>query len=277
MSELILAAVPLGNIGDASARLKEVISSADVIAAEDSRRFLRLVKDLEIECSAQILSFFEGNESSRLKEIEAALRSAKKVVLVTDAGMPSVSDPGFRAVRMAVEKGFSVKVIPGPSAVLAALALSGLPMDSFAFDGFPPRTSGAREQWFEERAHENRTLVIFEAPHRVVETLESLRNSFGGDRQAAICREITKTYEETIRGSIDQLCEWSTSKEMLGEFTIVLAGYDPSQLSISDTEIAVIVRRNEASGITRKEAISKTAKELQIPKRKVFDIMVNEK
>ena len=277
MSELILAAVPLGNIGDASTRLKEVISSADVVAAEDSRRFLRLVKDLEIECSAQILSFFEGNESSRLDEIEAALKSGKKVVLVTDAGMPSVSDPGFRAVRMAIDKGFSIKVIPGPSAVLAALALSGLSIDSFAFDGFPPRTSGAREQWFEERAHEIRTLIIFEAPHRVVETLESLRHNFGGDRKAAICREITKTYEETIRGTIDELCDWSTSKEMLGEFTIVVAGYDPSQFSISDSEIAASVRRNESSGITRKEAIAMTAKELKIPKRKVFDIMVNEK
>ena len=277
MSELILAAVPLGNIGDASTRLKEVISSADVVAAEDSRRFLRLVKDLEIECSAQILSFFEGNESSRLDEIEAALKSGKKVVLVTDAGMPSVSDPGFRAVRMAIDKGFSIKVIPGPSAVLAALALSGLSTDSFAFDGFPPRTSGAREQWFEERAHEIRTLIIFEAPHRVVETLESLRHNFGGDRKAAICREITKTYEETIRGTIDELCDWSTSKEMLGEFTIVVAGYDPSQFSISDSEIAASVRRNESSGITRKEAIAMTAKELKIPKRKVFDIMVNEK
>ena len=277
MSELILAAVPLGNIGDASTRLKEVISSADVVAAEDSRRFLRLVKDLEIECSAQILSFFEGNESSRLDEIEAALKSGKKVVLVTDAGMPSVSDPGFRAVRMAIDKGFSVKVIPGPSAVLAALALSGLSTDSFAFDGFPPRTSGAREQWFEERAHEIRTLIIFEAPHRVVETLESLRHNFGGDRKAAICREITKTYEETIRGTIDELCDWSTSKEMLGEFTIVVAGYDPSQFSISDSEIAASVRRNESSGITRKEAIAMTAKDLKIPKRKVFDIMVNEK
>lgn len=277
MSELILAAVPLGNIKDASTRLKEVISSADLIAAEDSRRFLRLVKDLEVECSAHIISFFDGNESSRLDEIEAALESGKKVLLVTDAGMPSVSDPGFRAVRMAVEKKYSVKVIPGPSAVLAALALSGLPTDSFAFDGFPPRTSGAREQWFEERAHENRTLVIFEAPHRVEETLQLLRNSFGGNRQAAICREITKTYEETIRGTIDELCDWSTSKEMLGEFTIVLSGYDPSQFQISDSEIATIVRRNEDSGITRKEAIAMTAKELKIPKRKVFDIMVNEK
>ena len=277
MSQLILAAVPLGNIGDASLRLKAVISSADVIAAEDSRRFLRLVKDLGIECSAHIISFFEGNESSRLDEIESALRSGKKVLLVSDAGMPSVSDPGFRAVRMAIDKGYDVQVIPGPSAVLAALALSGLPTDSFAFDGFPPRTSGARDQWCDERAHETRTLIIFEAPHRIVETLESLRRSFGAHRQAAICREITKTYEETIRGTLDELCDWSTSKEMLGEFTIVLAGYDPSQVQISDGDIAAIVRRNEGSGITRKEAIAMTAKELQIPKRKVFDIMVNEK
>ncbi|MFM8404935.1 MAG: 16S rRNA (cytidine(1402)-2'-O)-methyltransferase [Actinomycetota bacterium] len=277
VSELILAAVPLGNIGDASTRLKEVISTVDVVAAEDSRRFLRLVKDLEVECSAQILSFFEGNESSRLDDIDSALKSGKKVLLVSDAGMPTVSDPGFRAVRMAIEKGYSVTVIPGPSAVLAALALSGLPTDSFAFDGFPPRTGGARDQWCDDRAHETRTLIIFEAPHRVRETLDSLRRSFGGARQAAICREITKTYEETIRGSIDELCDWSTSKEMLGEFTIVISGYDPLQSQISDADIAMIVRRNEGSGITRKEAIAMTAKELKIPKRKVFDIMVNEK
>jgi 16S rRNA (cytidine1402-2'-O)-methyltransferase len=178
---------------------------------------------------------------------------------------------------MAIENNFDVKVIPGPSAVLAALALSGLPTDSFAFDGFPPRTSGARDQWYEERAHEVRTLIIFESPHRVIETLESLRTSFSGERRAAICREITKVYEETIRGTLDELYEWSKSKEMLGEFTLVIAGYKPSDVKLSDTEIADVVRRNESSGITRKEAIAMTAKELRLPKRKVFDIMVHEK
>ena len=277
MSELILAAVPLGNIGDASERLKAAIISADVIAAEDSRRFLRLCKDLEIECRAQILSFFEGNENERLDEIKEKINSGLSVLLVTDAGMPSVSDPGYRAVRMALDNKIPVKVIPGPSAVLAALALSGLPTDSFAFDGFPPRTSAARDQWCEERAHEKRTLVIFESPHRIVETLEALRAHFGGNRQAAICREITKTYEETVRGSLDELCEWSTSKEMLGEFTLVIGGYENSDINLSEADIAEMVRRNESSGITRKEAIAMTAKELRLPKRKVFDIMVTEK
>jgi len=277
MSELILAAVPLGNIGDASARLKEAIVKAEFIAAEDSRRFLRLCKDLGIECKAQIFSFFEGNESSRLDEIAEKLNSGYNVLLVSDAGMPSVSDPGYRAVRMAIEKGFKVSVIPGPSAVLAALALSGLPTDSFAFDGFPPRTSGARDQWCEERAHEIRTLVIFEAPHRITETIEALSRAFGSDRQGAICREITKTYEEVVRGTLAELLQWTLSKEMLGEFTVVIAGFDASSQELSDEEIASIVHRNESSGITRKEAISMTAKELHIPKRKVFDIMVDEK
>jgi 16S rRNA (cytidine1402-2'-O)-methyltransferase len=277
VSELILAAVPLGNAGDASQRLKEAISSADVVAAEDSRRFMRLCKDLEIESRAHVLSFFEGNEVPRLDEIRAKLAAGQKVLLVTDAGMPSVSDPGYRAVRMALDEGFKVTVIPGPSAVLAALALSGLPTDSFAFDGFPPRSSGARDKWCEDRAHEVRTLVLFESPHRIIETLDALRTTFGGDRQGAICREITKTYEETIRGSLDELCAWSQSKEMLGEFTIVIAGYDPSTTVISDEEIAAKVHRYEASGISRKEAIAMTAQELRIPKRKVFDIMVSEK
>ena len=277
MSELILAAVPLGNVGDASTRLKEAISQAEFIAAEDSRRFLRLCKDLGIECKAQIFSFFEGNESARLDEIAEKLSSGHNVLLVTDAGMPSVSDPGYRAVRMAIDEGFKVSVIPGPSAVLAALALSGLPTDSFAFDGFPPRTSGARDQWCEDRAHEVRTLVLFEAPHRIAETIGALSRAFGAERQGAICREITKTYEEVVRGSLAELHEWTLSKEMLGEFTIVVAGFDASTQELSDGEIAAIVHRYESSGITRKEAIAMTAKELHIPKRKVFDIMIDEK
>ncbi len=277
MSELVLAAVPLGNIGDASERLKLAITTADLVAAEDSRRFLRLCKDLDLNCSAQIISFFEGNESERLEEIAAALRNGKRVLLVTDAGMPSVSDPGFRAARMAIDNNFKLTVIPGPSAVLAALALSGLPTDSFAFDGFPPRTSGARQEWFAQRANETRTLVLFEAPHRITETIAAIKEEFGANRQMAICREITKTYEETIRGTAQELHEWSISKEMLGEFTIVIAGYVPDAAEKSDAEIAELVKHYEASGITRKEAISIVAKELHLPKRKVFDIMVQDK
>ena len=274
---MVLAAVPLGNVGDASERLKLAIESADLVAAEDSRRFLRLCKDLNLNCKAQVISFFEGNESERLEEIAAALRNGKRVLLVTDAGMPSVSDPGFRAARMAIDNNFKLTVIPGPSAVLAALTLSGLPTDSFAFDGFPPRTSGARQEWFAQRANETRTLVLFEAPHRISETIAAIKDEFGGNRQMAICREITKTYEETVRGSAQELFEWSTSKEMLGEFTIVIAGYVPDATEKSDIEIAELVKHYEASGITRKEAISIVAKELHLPKRKVFDIMVLDK
>jgi 16S rRNA (cytidine1402-2'-O)-methyltransferase len=160
MSELILAAVPLGNPGDASTRLKDAIAQAEFIAAEDSRRFLRL-------CKAQVISFFEGNESSRLDEIAAKLTSGSNVLLVSDAGMPSVSDPGYRAVRMAIDKGFKVSIIPGPSAVLSALALSGLPTDSFVFDGFPPRTAGARQQW----------LVPWFSSKRLIEYLRQLKRS----------------------------------------------------------------------------------------------------
>ncbi len=277
MSELVLAAVPLGNIGDASERLKLAITTADLVAAEDSRRFLRLCKDLDLNCSAHIISFFEGNESERLEEISTALRNDKKVLLVTDAGMPSVSDPGFRAARMAIDNHFKLTVIPGPSAVLAALALSGLPTDSFAFDGFPPRTSGARQEWFAQRANETRTLVLFEAPHRITETIAAIKEEFGANRQMAICREITKIYEETIRGTAQELYEWSLSKEMLGEFTIVIAGYVPDAAEKSDAQIAELVKHYEASGITRKEAISIVAKEVHLPKRKVFDIMVQDK
>ena len=277
MSELILAAVPLGNPGDASTRLKDAIAQAEFIAAEDSRRFLRLCKDLDIECRAQVISFFEGNESSRLDEIAAKLTSGSNVLLVSDAGMPSVSDPGYRAVRMAIDKGFKVSIIPGPSAVLSALALSGLPTDSFIFDGFPPRTTGARQQWCDERAHETRTLIFFEAPHRISETIEAFRRACGGDRPGAICREMTKTYEEVIRGTLDELHEWTLSKEMLGEFTVVISGYDAKSRDVSSDEIAAMVKRFESTGITRKEAITMTAKELRIPKRKVFDIMVVEK
>jgi len=277
VSELILAGVPLGNFGDASTRLKAAISSADVVLAEDSRRFNRLCKDLGIQCSAEVLSFFEGNESSRLDEVASHLASGRQVLLVSDAGMPSVSDPGYRAVRMAIDRGFKVSVIPGPSAPLAALAISGLASDSFAFDGFVPRSSGARDQFFEDRATETRTLIVFEAPHRISESLQSMIKSFGPNRQAAICRELTKTYEEVVRGELAELLSWSESKEMLGEFTIVIAPYDPSEQVVSDQEVVETVSRYESSGITRKEAIALTAKELHIRKRKVFDIMVEQK
>lgn len=277
MGRLVVAAAPIGNIGDTSERVKAAIASATFVAAEDSRRFARLCKDLEIECSAKVISFFEGNERERLVELERALTEHDQVLLITDSGMPGVSDPGYRAIALAYEKGFPVQVLPGASAVTAALVLSGLPLDRFAFEGFPPRTDVARERLFEELATESRTMVFFEAPHRVLAFLDSAEKHFGRDRKAAICREMTKTFEESIRGTIAELHDWARSKEMLGEFTIVIAGYSPSEIERTDEEIAAMVKRYESAGISRKDAIGMVAKELAMPKRIIFDIMVTHK
>ena len=272
MGELILAAAPLGNIGDASIRLREEIERSQFVAAEDSRRFNRLCKDLGIEFTGKVISFFEGNEVQRLAELEQALRTNDRVLFITDAGMPTVSDPGYRAVRMAIDSGFEVRVLPGPSAVTSALALSGLSSDRFCFEGFAPRSEIARNRYFEELKVEERTMVFFEAPHRVREFLRSAVLVFGTSRPASISREMTKTHEETVRGSLEELSSWSESKEMLGEFTIVIEGLDRDSLEYSDQELAERLKDLEATGLSRRDAILKLSKELHISKRRVFDI-----
>lgn len=272
MGELILAAAPLGNIGDASIRLREEIERSQFVAAEDSRRFNRLCKDLGIEFTGKVISFFEGNEVQRLAELEQALKTNDRVLFITDAGMPTVSDPGYRAVRMAIDSGFEVRVLPGPSAVTSALALSGLSSDRFCFEGFAPRSEIARNRYFEELKEEERTMVFFEAPHRVREFLRSAVLVFGTSRPASISREMTKTHEETVRGSLEELSSWSESKEMLGEFTIVIEGLDRDSLEYSDQELAERLKDLEATGLSRRDAILKLSKELHISKRRVFDI-----
>lgn len=277
MGRLTIAAAPLGNFRDASARLRDAISKAQFVAAEDSRKFARLCSDLEIKCEAKVISFFEGNEKDRLSELESALQNFENVLLITDAGMPGVSDPGYRAVVMAIENNFDIEVLPGPSAVTMALVLSGLPTDRFLFEGFLPRTEGARAQALANLGEEERTMIFFEAPHRIGEFLDAALKEFGSTRLAAICREMTKTYEEVVRGTLGELKSWSDSKEMLGEFTIVIAGFEPSKTEHTESEIVNLVQRYEAAGIARKEAISMVAKELAIPKRSVFDVMVKNK
>jgi 16S rRNA (cytidine1402-2'-O)-methyltransferase len=277
MGRLTIAAAPLGNFRDASARLRDAISKAQFVAAEDSRKFARLCSDLEIKCEAKVISFFEGNEKDRLSELESALQNFENVLLITDAGMPGVSDPGYRAVVMAIENNFDIEVLPGPSAVTMALVLSGLPTDRFLFEGFLPRTEGARAQALANLGEEERTMIFFEAPHRIGEFLDAALKEFGSTRLAAICREMTKTYEEVVRGTLAELKSWSDSKEMLGEFTIVIAGFKPSETEHTESEIVNLVNRYEAAGIARKEAISMVAKELAIPKRSVFDVMVKNK
>ena len=272
---LILAATPLGNPGDASPRLKSAIESASIIAAEDSRRFHRLCADIEVTFTARVLSFFEGNEEDRTRELISELKSGATVLVVSDAGMPTISDPGFRLMRDAIAEGIEVSVIPGPSAVTMSVALSGLPTDRFSFEGFPPRTAGARLATFEKLRFEERTMVFFEAPHRLADSLIDAVNVFGADRLGAICREMTKRYEETIRGNLGELSAWATANEVLGEITLVVAGAVTDSASLTAADMVARVREFEAAGMDRKSAIATVAEEFGIAKRLVYAAVVD--
>lgn len=272
---LILAATPLGNPGDASARLKAAIESATIIAAEDSRRFHRLCLDIETTFTARVLSFFEGNEEDRTRELINELQSGATVLVLSDAGMPTISDPGFRLMRDAIELGIEVSVIPGPSAVTMAVALSGLPTDRFTFEGFPPRASGARISTFEKLRHEARTMVFFEAPHRLGDSLGDAISVFGAERRGAICREMTKRYEETIRGTLAQLSSWADANEVLGEITLVISGASEDSAATTAEEMVARVREFEGAGMDRKGAIASVAQEFGIAKRLVYAAVVD--
>lgn len=272
---LILAATPLGNPADASTRLKSAIESASIIAAEDSRRFHRLCADIEVTFTGRVISFFEGNEEDRTRELLAELKSGANVLVVSDAGMPTISDPGFRLMRDAIAEGIEVSVIPGPSAVTMAVALSGLPTDRFSFEGFPPRTAGARLATFEKLRFEERTMVFFEAPHRLADSLLDCIDVFGPDRQAVICREMTKRYEETIRGNLRELSTWATSNEVLGEITLVIAGAITDSASLTAADMVARVREFESAGMDRKGAIATVAEEFGIAKRLVYAAVVD--
>jgi len=272
---LILAATPLGNPGDASPRLKRAIESASIIAAEDSRRFHRLCADIEVTFTARVLSFFEGNEIERTRELISELKSGATVLVVSDAGMPTISDPGFRLMRDAIAEGIEVSVIPGASAVTMSVALSGLPTDRFSFEGFPPRTAGARLATFEKLRFEERTMVFFEAPHRLAESLVDAVNVFGADRLGAICREMTKRYEETIRGTLGELSTWGSSNEVLGEITLVIAGAAMDSAALTAADMVGRVREFESAGMDRKSAIATVAEEFGIAKRLVYAAVVD--
>lgn len=271
---LILACLPIGDARDASAHLIESIQNATYVAAEDSRKFARLCQELNIKHHAKVITFFEGNESEKIDEITSLLKSQKDVLVVTDAGAPGVSDPGYRLIRAAVEADVKIKVLPGPSAVVTALLLSGLPTDRFCFEGFPPRTQGARSKWFNELAQEERTIIFFEAPHRIVESLKDAGDAFGLDRIGAVCREMSKHYEEVVRGELSQLIEWAESKDVLGEITIVISGFDPGTREFDSAQLVQMVLNQESAGEGRKEAIAQVAKETGVSKRVVFDAMV---
>ena len=274
---LILACLPIGDVRDASAHLIQVISSAQYVAAEDSRKFARLCQDLEIKHSAKVISFFEGNENEKIEELSLILKSGKDILVVTDAGVPAISDPGYRLIRAALTEKIQIKVLPGPSAVTTALLLSGLPTDRFCFEGFPPRTSGARVKWFTDLRQEERTIIFFEAPHRIIQSLTDAGSAFGLDRNGAVCREMSKHYEEVVRGPISELITWANSKEILGELTVVIEGFDPSSRHFSVEDLIKLVLAHEVSGESRKSAIALVAKENSVSKRVVFDAMVTHK
>jgi len=269
---LILGATPLGNPGDASVRLRSALADTPVVAAEDTRRLRRLAGDLGVVLTGRLLSYFEGNELARTPELLALLVCGSDVLLVSDAGMPSVSDPGYRLVRAAVDADIDISCLPGPSAVTTALALSGLPADRFCFEGFLPRKTGPRERALAELAAESRTMVFFEAPHRIAAMLAAAVDVFGADRQAAVCRELTKTYEEVRRGGLGELAAWAQAG-LRGEITVVVQGC--SRVSTAEPgQLAAEVAAREAAGQPRKEAIGEVARTHGVPKRTVFDAVV---
>ncbi|MDN5894103.1 MAG: 16S rRNA (cytidine(1402)-2'-O)-methyltransferase [Nocardioides sp.] len=268
---LVLAATPIGQVSDAPPRLAQELASADVVAAEDTRRLRRLTTDLGITLAGRVVSYFEGNESSRTPTLVEALRNGERVLLVTDAGMPSVSDPGYRLVAACVEEDIRVTAVPGPSAVLTALAVSGLPVDRFCFEGFLPRKAGERARRLAGLATEQRTMVFFEAPHRTGAALGAMADAFGDDRPGAVCRELTKTHEEVRRGGLRPLAEWAAAG-VRGEVTIVVQGApDVADVPHDPVVWRALVAEMEETGEARKDAIRDVARRAGVPKREVYD------
>jgi 16S rRNA (cytidine1402-2'-O)-methyltransferase len=266
---LVLAGTPLGDPRDAPARLAALLASADVVAAEDTRRLRRLCDDLGVRTTGRVVSYFEGNEVARTPDLLAALESGDTVLLVTDAGMPSVSDPGYRLVVAAVGAGVRVTAVPGPSAVLTALAVSGLPVDRFCFEGFLPRKAGERARVLATLATEPRTLVFFEAPHRLAASLAAMATAFGADRPAAVCRELTKTYEEVRRGPLADLAVWA-EPGVRGEITVVVQGAAPAGPADLE-EAADAVRLRVAAGERRKRAAAEVAAAAGLPAKDIYN------
>jgi 16S rRNA (cytidine1402-2'-O)-methyltransferase len=272
---LVLAATPIGALDDASPRLVRELAEADVIAAEDTRRLRKLLAGLGVVPKGRVVSYFEGNEASRTTRLVEELRAGQRVVLVTDAGMPVVSDPGYRLVVAAVDAGIPVTAIPGPSAVLTALALSGLPVDRFCFEGFLPRKAGERAARLRGLAAERRTMVFFEAPHRLAAMLTAMVEAFGADRPAAACRELTKTYEEVRREPLAALAEWAAAG-VRGELTVVVGGARAAgKVRPDDAELARLVGVRVAAGESRKDAIAAVASELDLSRRTVYNAAVS--
>jgi 16S rRNA (cytidine1402-2'-O)-methyltransferase len=268
---LVLAATPLGDARDASPRLADALETADVVAAEDTRRVHALATTLGVKPAGRVVSYYDAVEAARTPALLDALQQGRTVLLVTDAGMPSVSDPGYRLVSACVAEGVPVTCLPGPSAVTTALAVSGLPSDRFCFEGFPPRKSAERRRWLQRLNTEERTCVFFEAPHRLAGTLADAVAVLGPERAAAVCRELTKTYEEIRRGPLAELAEWAADG-VRGEVTVVVAGAPPATRDPAD--LVPAVEERAASGVRLKDAVAEVAEMSGVRKNDLYDAVL---
>jgi 16S rRNA (cytidine1402-2'-O)-methyltransferase len=266
---LILAATPIGNLSDASARLIEHLGTSKFIAAEDTRTLLKLARGLGVKLDAKLFSLHEHNEAERVTQL-LEIAATEDVLVVSDAGMPTVSDPGFVLVRAAIEAGIEVTVVPGPSAVLAALAVSGLPTDRFSFEGFLPRKSGERRKLFQSLLLETRTMVFFESPHRIDDALKDALTVFGESRQATVSRELTKKFEQTVRGTIPELLEWSANPTK-GELVLVIAGNSEASVTTATLEELLLeVEEGRSAGLSLKQSVAKVAEKHSLSKSDLY-------
>jgi 16S rRNA (cytidine1402-2'-O)-methyltransferase len=277
---LLIAGTAIGQPGDLSPRLAAALTAAPVIAAEDTRRARRLAAALGVTLTGRLVSYYDAVEVARTEPLLAELRAGRDVLLITDAGMPGVSDPGYRIVAAAAAAGIRVSVLPGPSAVTAALAVSGLPSDRFCFEGFPPRRAGERGRRLAELAAEARTMVFFESPRRIAVTLAELAAAFGEGRRAALCRELTKTHEEISRGTLAELAQATAAREQAGgvkgEITLVVAGAPaPGPQGTTQDAVAEVARRVRA-GARRGDAITAVAGERGLRRRELYNTVVNQ-
>ncbi len=268
---LMLAATPLGDVRDASPRLREALATADVVAAEDTRRTRALAASLEVTIGGRVVSFYDQVESARLPALVEAVAGGAAVLLVTDAGMPSVSDPGYSLVDACISAGLRVTCLPGPSAVTTALALSGLPVDRFCFDGFAPRKPGKRREFLAELRDEPRACVFFEAPHRLAACLDDAVAVLGPERRAAVCREMTKTYEEVRRGTLGELAEWARGG-VRGEISVVVAGAAPRRQRPED--LVAEVEERVRDGERLKQACGEVSERAGVSKRELYQAVL---
>ena len=266
---LVLAATPLGDAGDASERLRAAIGTADVVAAEDTRRLRSLAAALGVTVTGRVISHYDAVEASRLPGLLDDVRAGRTVLVVTDAGMPAVSDPGYRLVAAAAAEDLPITCLPGPSAVTTALVLSGLPCERFCFEGFAPRRAGERRRWLATLVAEPRATVFFESPHRLAETLAAAVEVLGPERAAAVCRELTKTHEEVLRGPLSELAEWAEEGPVRGEITVVLAGAAPSAAPSVESLVGAVEER-VADGERLKDAVAVVAQAAGVPKRELY-------